>query len=152
MEDRKVLDSYSESEIEEAFLAVFDEKAKYNYITSYDIDVNRDYDDDQKMKIVVQIGSMAGAPTKDDFSNVEGMDRFEITFTTGAKTTVAVCEVLDINTMEYHVLYAEASGDELDTPVIDSVSPEDITSLSGSSELEDSEPADEELPEEGGDE
>jgi hypothetical protein len=63
-----------------------------------------------------------------------------------------VCEVLDINTMEYHVLYAEASGDELDTPVIDSVSPEDITSLSGSSELEDSEPADEELPEEGGDE
>ena len=150
MKDRKVLDSYSESEIEEAFLAVFDEKAKYNYINSYDVVVDRDYDDGQKMKIAVQIGSMAGAPTKDEFADVDGLDSFEVTFTTGAKATVVLDEVVDINTMEYHVVYVEAEegeGEEGADLALDIIS--DSASLSGSSEIEeDEEPAEEEVSEE----
>ncbi len=136
-EKRKILDSYSESEIEEAFQAVFDEKAKYNYINSYEIVVERDYDDGQKMKIVVQIGSMAGAPTKDKFSDTEGMDKFEVTFTTGAKATVALDEVLDINTMEYHVIYVEKelSDEAVVSEPVGNVGEGELADLSGTSEV-----------------
>ena len=130
--ERNVIDSYSESEIEEAFLAVFDEKAKFNYITSYDVDVSRDYDDDQKMKIKVQIGSMAGAPTKADFSEVKDMNSFNITFNTGAETTVVLDEVVDINTMEYHAVYVEGVPGEEEAKDEE----EDSVNLSGSSSSE----------------
>jgi len=133
---RKILDSYSESEIEEAFLAVFEEKAKYNYINSYDITVDRDYDDEQRMKITVNIGSMAGSPTKADFPATEGMDSFELNFVTGAKATVVLDEVVDVNTMEYRAIYVESEGVEKKKADDSEGSEVPEVSLSGSSEIE----------------
>jgi hypothetical protein len=134
--ERNILDSYSESEIEEAFVAVFDEMAKYNYINSYDIVADRDYDDAQRMKITVNIGSMAGAPTRDQFPATDGMESFELTFVTGAKATVTLDEVVDVNTMEYRAIYVESEPVEKDGSgeVQEEKIPE--INLSGSSEIE----------------
>lgn len=130
-EQRKVLDSYSESEIEEAFLAAFAEKAAYNYVNSYSINVERDYDDNYGMKVIVEIGSMAGTPTKKEFDALEDMKNFGLTFVTGAKANVGLVDIIDYNAMEYHAVYAEVDGP---APKIadDATSKEDETTLSGS--------------------
>jgi len=128
-EKRKILDSYSESEIEEAFLASFAETAAFNYINSYEIEVERDYDDGQRMKITVEVGAMAGTPTRHEFDSVKDMNEFELTFVTGAKATVVVDEVVDYNAMEYHVIYAEGEPSlPVDAPEVK----EDTNTLAGS--------------------
>ena len=133
IEKRKTLDSYSESEIEEAFLASFAQQAAYNYINSYSLTVERDYDDDYGMKVIVEVGSMAGTPTKNEFGDLDDMKEFELTFITGAKATVGVVEVVDYNAMEYHVIYAETDPS---APAVEGEEQEEESenTLSGSAE------------------
>ena len=102
---------YSEDEIEQAFAEAFQTPATYNDISTWEGLVEWENGDD--MTVVLEITSMAGNPTKEEFEDIDEFQSLELDMFDGKKVVLEIREVLHLNGTDYRVIYVPSEGAEL---------------------------------------
>jgi hypothetical protein len=110
MRTEKKLNCYGDAEIEEAFGNAFGQKAPYHYVNSYEVVFDKDYDNDEN-RVVVEVSSMAGSPTREQFEKIKDLLVIEMGMVhDGQPVTMRLKETIVLNPMEFHAIYVEAPG------------------------------------------
>lgn len=109
-EKESTLNNYGDAEIEEAFGNAFERLAPYHYVNSYEVVAKKDYDENEN-QVIVEISSMAGSPTREQFEKIEDLLIVEMTMVhDGEPVSMKLKEVIALNPMEFHAVYIEAPG------------------------------------------
>lgn len=112
---------YSEDEIEQAFGEAFAKPALYNNVSTWEAAVEWDK---QQMTVVLEITSMAGDPTKEEFQANEELKTIEATMFNGRKVIFEISEVLTLNGTDYRAIYVPVDEIEEDEELVEELEDE----------------------------
>lgn len=112
---------YSEDEIEQAFSEAFAKPAVYNDVSTWEAAVEWDK---QNLMVVLEVTSMAGDPTKEEFQANEELKTIEATMFNGRKVIFEINEVLTLNGTDYRAIYVPV--DEIEEEEVEEELEEDF--------------------------
>jgi len=116
--------AYSEDEIEQAFSEAFTKPSTYNDVSTWEALVEWEGDE---VTVVLEVTSMAGDKTKQQFEECKELTALDITLFDGESVHFKVREVLTLNGTDYRAIYIPGEDDVEDEGDVEDETGEDET-------------------------